>query len=104
MTHFWVNSTTQSLLRSGFKFFSSILTDAQGHIREEKNMARGYEYADVPPKCINTLDNNNAHRNRAKTIAIYSALSDKRKSHLVLVYSAIVVTSVKENGVIANTN
>jgi hypothetical protein len=67
-------------------------------------MARVYEYADVPPKCINTLYNNNAHRNRARAIAFYSDLSDKRKSHLVLVYSAIVVTRGKENGVIAITN
>jgi hypothetical protein len=54
---------------------------------------------------MNILDNNNnAHRNRARAIAFCSDLSDKRKSHLVLVDSVIVVTGVKENGVIAFTN
>jgi len=47
-------------------------------------MARLYEYTDVPPKCMNTLDNNNAHRNKARAIAFCSDLSDKRKSHLVI--------------------
>jgi hypothetical protein len=44
---------------------------------------------------------------------VYSAIAvngvnengvDKRKSHLVVVYSAIAVNGVKENGVIAITN
>jgi len=33
---------------------------------------------------MNTLDNNNAHRNRARAMAFCSDLSDKRKSNLVL--------------------
>jgi len=67
-------------------------------------MAHWYEYTDVPQKCTNILHNNNAHRNRARAIEFCSDLSDKRKSQLVLVYSAIVVTGVKENGVIAITD
>jgi len=50
------------------------------------------------------LTYNNAHRNRARAIAFCSDLSDKRRPQLVLVYSAIVVTRVKENGIIAIIN
>jgi hypothetical protein len=49
-------------------------------------MVRSYEYTDVHKKCINTLDDDNAYRNRDRAIALCSDLNDKRKSHLV--YSA----------------